>query len=150
MVGFEETLTDPSYYGQIITQTYPLIGNYGMNQRGRGERPSVWAQGYIVREACTTPPATSAARKTLDESFLKQNGVIGIEGIDTRQPDPHPAGERRHERRHHHRVRSRRRRPRSWPPSWPQIQPYAVAGRGGETVTCRQATDLRAHRPGLA
>ena len=39
MVGFEETLTDPSYYGQIITQTYPLIGNYGMNSRGQGERP---------------------------------------------------------------------------------------------------------------
>ena len=54
MVGFEETLTDPSYYGQIITQTYPLIGNYGMNSEDK-ESGKIWAKGYIVREACTTP-----------------------------------------------------------------------------------------------
>ena len=54
MVGFEETLTDPSYYGQIITQTYPLIGNYGMN-REDVESGRIWARGYIVREACKTP-----------------------------------------------------------------------------------------------
>ena len=54
MVGFEETLTDPSYYGQIITQTYPLIGNYGMN-RWDMESGKVWARGYIVREACRPP-----------------------------------------------------------------------------------------------
>ncbi len=60
MVGFEETLTDPSYYGQIITQTYPLIGNYGMNSEDVSTK--IWAKGYIVREACKTPP-TSAARK---------------------------------------------------------------------------------------
>ena len=54
MVGFEETLTDPSYYGQIITQTYPLIGNYGMNSQDK-ESGRVWARGYIVREACTAP-----------------------------------------------------------------------------------------------
>lgn len=54
MVGFQETLTDPSYYGQIITQTYPLIGNYGMNSEDK-ESGKIWAKGYIVREACTTP-----------------------------------------------------------------------------------------------
>ena len=48
MVGFQETLTDPSYYGQIITQTYPLIGNYGMNKDDM-ESDRIWAKGYIVR-----------------------------------------------------------------------------------------------------
>ncbi len=81
MVGFEETLTDPSYYGQIITQTYPLIGNYGMNGDDM-ESEKVWARGYIVREACTTP-SNWRSETTLD-AFLKANGVIGIEGIDTR------------------------------------------------------------------
>ena len=70
MVGFEETLTDPSYYGQIITQTYPLIGNYGMNQ-GDMESDRIWARGYIVREACTTP-SNWRCEETLD-SFLKKN-----------------------------------------------------------------------------
>ena len=71
MVGFEETLTDPSYYGQIITQTYPLIGNYGMNSEDV-ESTKIWARGYIVREACKTPTrrctwrcSTWAARTTL-------------------------------------------------------------------------------------
>ena len=81
MVGFEETLTDPSYYGQIITQTYPLIGNYGMNRQDQ-ESDRVWAKGYIVREACTTP-SNFRSEETLD-TFLKDQGIIGIEGIDTR------------------------------------------------------------------
>ena len=81
MVGFQETLTDPSYYGQIITQTYPLIGNYGMNSQDM-ESGKIWARGYIVREACTTP-SNWRCEETLD-SFLKKNNIIGIEGIDTR------------------------------------------------------------------
>ena len=74
MVGFQETLTDPSYYGQIITQTYPLIGNYGMNSEDM-ESTRIWARGYIVREACTAP---SNFRCEMT------NNIIGIEGIDTR------------------------------------------------------------------
>lgn len=81
MVGFQETLTDPSYYGQIITQTYPLIGNYGMNSEDM-ESGKVWAKGYIVREACTAP-SNFRCEMTLD-AFLKKYGVIGIEGVDTR------------------------------------------------------------------
>ena len=81
MVAFEETLTDPSYYGQIITQTYPLIGNYGMNSEDV-ESTKIWARGYIVREACKTP-SNFRSEETLD-AFLKKNGIIGIEGIDTR------------------------------------------------------------------
>ena len=81
MVGFQETLTDPSYYGQIITQTYPLIGNYGMNSEDM-ESTRIWARGYIVREACTAP-SNFRCEMTLD-AFLKKNNIIGIEGIDTR------------------------------------------------------------------
>ena len=81
MVGFEETLTDPSYYGQIITQTYPLIGNYGMNHWDM-ESERVWARGYIVREACTTP-SNFRSEETLD-AFLRKQNIIGIQGIDTR------------------------------------------------------------------
>ena len=81
MVGFEETLTDPSYYGQIITQTYPLIGNYGMNSEDV-ESGKIWAKGYILREACKTP-SNFRSEETLD-AFLKKNGIIGIEGVDTR------------------------------------------------------------------
>ena len=73
MVGFEETLTDPSYYGQIITQTYPLIGNYGMNSEDV-ESTKIWARGYIVREACKTP-SNFRSEETLD-AFLKKNGII--------------------------------------------------------------------------
>ena len=90
MVGFEETLTDPSYYGQIITQTYPLIGNYGMNSEDV-ESTKIWARGYIVREACKTP-SNFRCEETLD-AFLKKNGIIGIEGIDTRSRPRRRAGE---------------------------------------------------------
>ena len=81
MVGFQETLTDPSYYGQIITQTYPLIGNYGMNADDY-ESDKIWAKGYIVRQACQAP-SNFRCQKTLD-AFLKEHHIIGLEGIDTR------------------------------------------------------------------
>ncbi len=81
MVGFQETLTDPSYFGQIITQTYPLIGNYGMNADDM-ESTKIWAKGYIVREACKTPSNWRCDRSL--DAFLKENNIIGIEGIDTR------------------------------------------------------------------
>lgn len=82
MVGFEETLTDPSYYGQIITQTYPLIGNYGINSEDK-ESAKVWAKGYIVRESCSAP-SNFRCEETLD-SFLKRENVVAIQGIDTRR-----------------------------------------------------------------
>ncbi|MEG2652743.1 MAG: carbamoyl phosphate synthase small subunit [Ruthenibacterium sp.] len=82
MVGYEETLTDPSYYGQIITQTYPLIGNYGVNGED-AESKKIWAFGYIVREMCTAP-SNFRCKGTLD-AFLKQQGIIGVSGVDTRR-----------------------------------------------------------------
>lgn len=81
MTAYEETLTDPSYYGQVITQTFPLIGNYGVNDEDI-ESAKVYAKGYIVREKCTQP---SNFRCNHDlEWFLKKQGVIGIYHIDTR------------------------------------------------------------------
>ncbi len=82
MVGYEETLTDPSYYGQIITQTYPLVGNYGINGED-AESTRIWAFGYIVREVCDYP-SNFRCKISLDE-FLKQQKIIGISGIDTRR-----------------------------------------------------------------
>ncbi len=81
MVGYEETLTDPSYYGQIITQSYPLVGNYGVNGED-AESGRIWAFGYIVRELCDAP-SNFRCKKTLD-AFLKEQGIIGLAGVDTR------------------------------------------------------------------
>lgn len=81
MTGFVETLTDPSYYGQIITQTFPMIGNYGA-MHSDAESDKVFASGYIVRELCSLG---SNFRKDMDfNDYLKKHGVVGIAGIDTR------------------------------------------------------------------
>lgn len=81
MTGYQEVLTDPSYYGQIVTMTYPLIGNYGINLEDM-ESDSIKVRGFIVREKCDLP---SNFRCELElEDFLKQGKVIGLEGIDTR------------------------------------------------------------------
>ena len=82
MVGYEETLTDPSYYGQIITQTYPLVGNYGVNGED-AESARIWAFGYIVRELCGTP-SNFRCQGDLD-AFLRDRGVPGLWGVDTRE-----------------------------------------------------------------
>jgi carbamoyl-phosphate synthase small subunit len=81
MTGYQEILTDPSYKGQIVTMTYPLIGNYGINRQDvESRRPHV--AGFIIKEL---PPVYSNYRAdmSLDE-YLKQNNLVGIEGIDTR------------------------------------------------------------------
>ena len=82
MVGYMETLTDPSNYGQIVAQTFPLIGNYGiMRSDVESIKASVFA--YIVREICDKP---SNFRMEGDlDSYLKEEGVIGVYGVDTRQ-----------------------------------------------------------------
>ena len=81
MTGYTETLTDPSYYGQIVTQTFPLIGNYGITKEDFESRKS-WVKGYIVRELCEMP-SNFRCQSSL-ETFLKEEGIIGIAGIDTR------------------------------------------------------------------
>jgi len=81
MTGYQEILSDPSYNGQIVTLTYPLIGNYGIN-RDDFESMKPCIKGMIVKEVCTTP-SKFRSEKTLDEA-LKEFGIPGIYGIDTR------------------------------------------------------------------
>jgi carbamoyl-phosphate synthase small subunit len=82
MTGYQEVLTDPSYHRQIVTMTYPLIGNYGVNPDDfESDRPYV--AGFVVKEYCTHP-ANYRMTETLHE-FLKRFGIIGLEGIDTRK-----------------------------------------------------------------
>lgn len=81
MTGYQEVLTDPSYYGQIVTMTYPLIGNYGINLEDmESNGPKV--KGFIVREKCNMP---NNFRCELElETYLKAHKIVGLEGIDTR------------------------------------------------------------------
>ena len=81
MTGYQEILTDPSYCGQIVTMTYPQIGNYGVNAEDV-ESGRIAARGFVVRELCRTP-SNFRSQKSLEE-YLAENNVIGIEGIDTR------------------------------------------------------------------
>jgi carbamoyl-phosphate synthase small subunit len=82
MTGYLETLTDKSYYGQLITQTFPLIGNYGVIPEDF-ESAGIAARGYIVRQWCQDP-SNFRSEGGLD-IFLRDNGVVGIYGIDTRR-----------------------------------------------------------------
>ncbi len=81
MTGYLETLTDPSYFGQIVTQTFPLIGNYG-DIPVDYESKKCWVRGYIVRELCDLP-SNFRCEGTLSD-FLKKQNIVGICGIDTR------------------------------------------------------------------
>jgi len=81
MTGYQEVLTDPSYKGQIITMTYPLIGNYGINPEDvESRRP--FLEGFVVKEYSKIA-SNWRAQKSLYE-YLKENNIVGIEGIDSR------------------------------------------------------------------
>ncbi len=82
MCGYQEILTDPSYNEQIITMTYPLIGNYGTNDQDY-ESSKCYARGFVVKENCDYP-SNWRNSKSLNE-YLKDHNVVGIEGIDTRK-----------------------------------------------------------------
>ena len=82
MSGYLETLTDPSYYGQIIVQTFPLIGNYGIIPSDF-EYPKVAPKAYIVKYPCQEP-SNFRSQGDLD-TFLREQNIIGLHGIDTRQ-----------------------------------------------------------------
>ena len=81
MTGYQEILTDPSYKGQIVTMTYPLIGNYGTTAAD-AESMGVQVAGFVVRELCRVP-SNYRSHRDLD-TYLKASNVVGIEGIDTR------------------------------------------------------------------
>lgn len=81
MTGYQEVLTDPSYASQIITMTYPLIGNYGINDTDV-ESSRVQVSGFVVKEACRYP-SNFTCKKTIHD-YLRENKIVGLEGIDTR------------------------------------------------------------------
>lgn len=81
LTGYQEILTDPSYHGQIVVMTYPLIGNYGINSED-SESAAAKVAGFIVKE-CSRKVSNWRSNKSLG-SFLKENSILGIEGIDTR------------------------------------------------------------------
>src|SRR5258707_10807441 len=81
MTGYQEVLTDPSYAGQIVCMTYPLIGNYGVNESD-AESGRPWDEGFVVREASRVT-SNWRAEESL-ESYLKRWNIVAIEGIDTR------------------------------------------------------------------
>jgi carbamoyl-phosphate synthase small subunit len=86
MTGYQEILTDPSYKGQIVTMTYPLIGNYGVNEEDiESERSQV--EGFVVKEYSRIY-SNWRAKKSL-EDYLKEHNIIGIEGVDTRALTKH-------------------------------------------------------------
>jgi len=86
MSGYQEILTDPSYKGQIVTMTYPLIGNYGVNEEDY-ESAHPWVEGFVVREYSEFPN-NWRSKATLRE-FLEKYNILGIEGIDTRALTKH-------------------------------------------------------------
>ena len=82
MTGYLETLSDPSYYGQIVVQTFPLIGNYGVIPADM-ESEKLHLRGYVVRHWCEAP-SNFRSEGDLD-AFLKKHGIVGLCGIDTRR-----------------------------------------------------------------
>ncbi|MBI4371033.1 MAG: glutamine-hydrolyzing carbamoyl-phosphate synthase small subunit [Elusimicrobia bacterium] len=81
MTGYQEVLTDPSYAGQCVVMTYPLIGNYGITARDHeSARPRL--SGFVVRELCRRPSNHESVESAGD--FLRKHGVVAIEGVDTR------------------------------------------------------------------
>ena len=81
MTGYQEVLTDPSYAGQIVCMTYPLIGNYGVN-KADAESSRPWVEGFVVREASRIA-SNWRAEETLHD-YLKRWNIVAIEHIDTR------------------------------------------------------------------
>ncbi len=79
--GYLEVMTDPSYAGQIITMTYPQIGNYGVNREDI-QRDRIFARGMVVRDMCATPSSWRSEVSLPD--LLKEEGIVAIEGVDTR------------------------------------------------------------------
>lgn len=81
MVGYSETLTDPCYFGQMVVQTFPLIGNYGIISEDIKDKET-YIKGYIVRNFCDTP--SNFRCDGLIDDYLKEQGIVAISGIDTR------------------------------------------------------------------
>ena len=81
LAGYQEVITDPSYSSQIVTMTYPLIGNYGVNDADI-ESGRIQVSGFVVKEACPYP-SNFTSQMSIGE-YLKKNNIVGVQGIDTR------------------------------------------------------------------
>ncbi len=86
MTGYQEVLTDPSYRGQIVTMTYPLIGNYGINDLDN-ESDGPHVRGFVIGEL--SPVVSSFRAEESLQAYLQRHGIIGIEGVDTRALTKH-------------------------------------------------------------
>ncbi len=86
LTGYQEILTDPSYCSQIVTMTYPLIGNYGVND-GDIESGRIQVSGFVVKEACPYP-SNFRSQKSIG-AYLKENNIVGVSGVDTRKLTRH-------------------------------------------------------------
>jgi carbamoyl-phosphate synthase small subunit len=82
LTGYQEILTDSSYKGQIVTMTYTQIGNYGINEEDIESAGGIKAEGFIVKEACDYPSNWRSSASLVE--YMRKNGVVGIQGIDTR------------------------------------------------------------------
>jgi len=82
MTGYQEILTDPSYKGQIVAMTYPLIGNYGINKDDVESR-AIFLEGFVVKEYSKIASSWRSHQSLGD--YLKENNIVGIEGVDTRE-----------------------------------------------------------------
>ena len=82
MTGYQEILTDPSYRGQMVCMTYPLIGNYGHQPGGRRVAPAL--AGRLHRKEACPSPLELALRGCRSTTYLREHGIVGIQGIDTR------------------------------------------------------------------
>ena len=86
MTGYQEVMTDPSYAGQLVTMTYPLVGNYGINKEDK-ESEKVQLNGFIVREDCKQPNNWKMEGRS--EDYLAEHGIVAIQNIDTRALTKH-------------------------------------------------------------
>jgi carbamoyl-phosphate synthase small subunit len=82
MTGYQEILTDSSYRGQIVTMTYPQIGNYGINGEDIESQGGIKAEGFIVKEVCEFPSNWRSQTSLVE--YMKKSNIVGIQGIDTR------------------------------------------------------------------
>src|SRR4030042_1906076 len=87
MVGYQEMLTDPSYAGQILVPTYPLIGNYGINEQDI-ESNRIQVRGFVVREQCLEP--SHYLNQETVHGYLERSGTPGLYGLATPGPTPPP------------------------------------------------------------
>ena len=81
LTGYQEVLTDPSYTGQIVVMTYPLIGNYGINDEDQ-ESDAIHVKGFVVKEFCRRPSNWRSKKSIID--YLNEHKILSLEGVDTR------------------------------------------------------------------